>query len=122
MGRLRECANPNAMRLQLNRWLRPLDLGVDRPSHVEAKCSAHSRVSLPEGAEATLRPEHPRLRIVHNSPELYALEANLSRHGYDDVLSGLGYRRVDLRPKYAHSDTLQRLGVFAAWHHAFERG
>jgi SAM-dependent methyltransferase len=63
----------------------------------------------------------PRLWIVHVERELFALEADLSRKGYVDVLAKLGYRRVDLRAKYAHSDTVQRLGAFPAWYHAFER-
>ena len=63
----------------------------------------------------------PRLFIVHVERELFALEADLSRKSYDDVLAKLGYRRVDLRPKYAESDTVQRLGAFPAWYHAFER-
>ena len=63
----------------------------------------------------------PRLWIVHGERELFALEADLSRKSYDDVLAKLGYRRVDLRAKYAHSDTVQRLGAFPAWYHAFER-
>ena len=63
----------------------------------------------------------PRLWIVHGGRELFALEADLSRSGYDDVLARLGYRRVDLRAKYARSDTVQRLGAFPAWYHAFER-
>jgi putative sugar O-methyltransferase len=62
----------------------------------------------------------PRLFIVHVERELFALEADLSRKSYDDVLAKLGYRRVDLRAKYAHSDTVQRLGAFPAWYHAFE--
>ena len=63
----------------------------------------------------------PRLLIVHGEPELYALESDLSRSRYDDVLDELGYRRVALRPKYEHSATVQRLGIFPAWYHAFER-
>jgi len=63
----------------------------------------------------------PRLLIVHGERELYALESDLSRSRYDDVLDRLGYRRVALRPKYAHSETVQRLGIFPAWYHAFER-
>jgi SAM-dependent methyltransferase len=64
----------------------------------------------------------PRLFIVHVERELFALEADLSRRPYDDVLEALGYRRVDLRAKYAHSDTVQRVGAFPAWYHAFELG
>jgi len=63
----------------------------------------------------------PRLFIVHDERELFALEDDLSRRSYDDALARLGYRRVDLRPKYARSDTVQRLGAFPAWYHAFER-
>ena len=63
----------------------------------------------------------PRLFIVHVERELFALEADLSRRSYDDVLAKLGYRRVDLRAKYDRSDTVQRLGAFPAWYHAFER-
>ena len=48
-------------------------------------------------------------------------QETLSRRGYDGVLARLGYRRVDLRPKYARSETVQRLGAFPAWYHAFER-
>ncbi len=62
----------------------------------------------------------PRLWIVHGERELFALEGDLSRRGYDDVLARLGYRRVEVRPKYARSDTVQRLGAFPAWYHAFE--
>lgn len=64
----------------------------------------------------------PRLLIVHAEPELFAAESDLSRSSYADVLDRVGYRRVALRPKYAHSETVQRLGVFPAWYHAFERG
>jgi SAM-dependent methyltransferase len=64
----------------------------------------------------------PRLFIVHVERELFALEDDLSRRSYDDVLARLGYRRVDLQPKYARSETVQRLGAFPAWYHAFERG
>jgi hypothetical protein len=53
--------------------------------------------------------------------QLYAVESDLSRSDYTDVLDNLGYRRADLQPKYAHSDTVQRLGVFPAWYHTFER-
>ena len=60
----------------------------------------------------------PRLWIVHGGRELFALEADLSRSGYDDALARLGFRRVDLRAKYARSDTVQRLGAFPAWYHA----
>ena len=63
----------------------------------------------------------PRLWIVHVERELFALEDDLSRKSYDDVLARLGYRRVDLCAKYARSDTVQRLGAFPAWYHAFER-
>lgn len=63
----------------------------------------------------------PRLWIVHDGRELFALEADLSISRYDDVLARLGYRRIDLRAKYARSDTVQRLGAFPAWYHAFER-
>ena len=63
----------------------------------------------------------PRLFIVHVERVLFALEDDLSRRSYDDVLEQLGYGRVDLRPKYAESDTVQRLGAFPAWYHAFER-
>jgi SAM-dependent methyltransferase len=63
----------------------------------------------------------PRLFIVHVERDLFALEADLSRCSYDDTLAALGYRRVDLRPKYVRSDTVQRLGVFPAWYHCFER-
>jgi hypothetical protein len=62
----------------------------------------------------------PRLWIVHVERELFALEDDLSRRSYDGVLAKLGYRRVDLRAKYARSDTVQRLGAFPAWYHAFE--
>jgi hypothetical protein len=63
----------------------------------------------------------PRLLIVHGDEQLFALESDLSRSDYCDVLENLGYRRVDIQPKYAHSDTVQRLGVFPAWYHTFER-
>ena len=63
----------------------------------------------------------PRLLIVHGDEQLFALESDLSRSDYSDVLENLGYRSVDLQPKYAHSDTVQRLGVFPAWYHTFER-
>jgi hypothetical protein len=63
----------------------------------------------------------PRLLIVHGDEQLFALESDLSRSDYADILARLGYRRVDLRPKYPHSDTVQRLGVFPAWYHLFER-
>jgi SAM-dependent methyltransferase len=62
----------------------------------------------------------PRLFIVHGGRELFALEPDLSRRSYDDVLARLGFRRVDLRPKYVESQTVQRLGAFPAWYHAFE--
>jgi len=62
-----------------------------------------------------------RLLIVHGDEQLFALESDLSRSGYGDILESLGYRCVDLRPKYAHSDTVQCLGVFPAWYHTFER-
>ena len=62
----------------------------------------------------------PRILIVDGEPELCAVESDLSRSRYADVLDRLGYRRVALRPKYARSDTLQRLGIFPAWYHAFE--
>jgi putative sugar O-methyltransferase len=63
----------------------------------------------------------PRLWIVHVERELFALENDLSRRSYDDVLAEFGYRRVDLRAKYVRSNTVQRLGAFPAWYHAFER-
>ena len=64
----------------------------------------------------------PRLFIVHSERELFSVEADLSRSSYQDALDRLGYRRVALQPKYAASETVQRLGVFPAWYHAFERG
>lgn len=63
----------------------------------------------------------PRLLIVHGEPELFAVEADLSRSRYDDLLAELGFRPAWRRPKYAHSDSVQRLGAFPAWYHAFER-
>lgn len=65
--------------------------------------------------------EVPRLLIVHGDEGLYSVESDLSKRDYADVLERLGYRRVALDPKYAHSATLQRLGVFPAWYHLFER-
>jgi len=58
---LSQWLNPNALRLQLNRWLRPLDLGVYRPSLVEAEQGVAARGPLPEGAAEVLRADHPRL-------------------------------------------------------------
>ncbi len=60
MGRLREWANPNALRLRVNRWLRPLDLGLYRPSQVEAEQGVTARAPLPDGAAEVLRADHPR--------------------------------------------------------------
>jgi hypothetical protein len=79
------------------------------------------RVSVSWWLERIAAAEVPRLLIVHGDEHLFTLESDLSRNDYGDVLERLGYRRVDLRPKYAHSDTVQRLGVFPAWYHFFER-
>ncbi|MEM7412021.1 MAG: putative sugar O-methyltransferase [Myxococcota bacterium] len=64
----------------------------------------------------------PRLFLVHVEPELFALEDDLTRAPLAPVLETLGYRAVDVQPKYAHSDAVQRLGVFPAWYHCYERG
>ncbi len=91
------------------------DLAVNVHSFAEAP-----RAAVTWWLERIAAARVPRLWIVHNERELFALEADLSRKSYDDVLTKLGYRRVDLRAKYAHSDTVQRLGAFPAWYHAFE--
>ena len=64
VGRLRRVANPNALRLRLNRWLRRVDLGLYRASWVEARRDALPRSEpspLPPGAAEVLRADHPRL-------------------------------------------------------------
>lgn len=92
------------------------DIAVNVHSFAEAP-----RASVTWWLEAIAAADVPRLLIVHGDEHLFALESDLSRSDYGDVLERLGYRRVDLRPKYAHSDTVQRLGVFPAWYHFFER-
>lgn len=63
----------------------------------------------------------PYLLIVHGSEELFTEERSLTRGHYDDTLRGLGYEREALDPKYAHSETVQRFGVYPAWYHWFAR-
>jgi hypothetical protein len=92
------------------------DVAVNVHSFGEA-LRASVRWWLERIAEANV----PRLLIVHGDEQLYAVESDLSRSDYSDVLDNLGYRRADLQPKYAHSDTVQRLGVFPAWYHTYER-
>jgi len=93
-----------------------IDLALNIHSFGEAP-----RASVAWWLERIAAAEVPRLLIVHGSEELFSIEANLKRGSYDDVLARLGYARTDLRPKYAHSETVQRLGVFPAWYHLFER-
>ena len=92
------------------------DLALNIHSFAEAP-----RASVAWWLERVAAAQVPRLLIVHGSEELFSSEANLERRPYDDVLARLGYARADLRPKYAHSETVQRLGVFPAWYHLFER-
>jgi hypothetical protein len=79
------------------------------------------RASVRWWLERIAAAEVPRLLIVHGSEELFSAETNLKRGTYDDVLARLGYTCTELRPKYAHSETVQRLGIFPAWYHLFER-
>jgi hypothetical protein len=92
----------------------------------DAAVNVHSFGEAPRSAvswwlEQIAAAEVPRLLIVHGEEELFSLESDLSRSSYDMVLRDLGYRPVWRRPKYAHSDTVQRFGIFPAWYHAFER-
>jgi SAM-dependent methyltransferase len=93
---------------------------------VDLAVNVHSFAEAPRAAvawwlERVAAAEVPHLLIVHGEPELFTAERDLSRGSYDDVLQSLGYERDDLRPKYPHSETLQRLGVFPAWYHWFTR-
>lgn len=93
-----------------------IDLALNIHSFGEAP-----RASVTWWLESLAAADVPRLLIVHNSEELFTAEASLKRGSYDDVLARLGYTRTDLHPKYAESETVQRLGVFPAWYHLFER-
>jgi hypothetical protein len=94
--------------------------GVDLALNIHSFGEA-PRSSVAWWLERIAAAEVPRLLIVHGSEELFSAEVNLKRGHYDDVLADLGYARADLRPKYAHSETVQRLGIFPAWYHLFER-
>jgi hypothetical protein len=96
------------------------------PGGFDVALNVHSFGEAPRAAvawwlEQVAAAEVPRLLIVHDERELSAVESDLSRSDYADVLRRLGYRRVALRPKYARSETVQRLGAFPAWYHYFER-
>jgi hypothetical protein len=93
---------------------------------VDLALNIHSFGEVPKAAitwwlEILSRTEVPRLFIVHTDDALFSTETNMSRMPYDDVLARLGYERVDLRPKYAHSETVQRLGAFPTYYHYFEK-
>ena len=75
----------NELRLRLNRWLRPLDLGLYRPSVVEPKAQASSEAGgppLPEGAEANLTPSNPAIAAL---AKRYAGHPAAALSGWSDL-------------------------------------
>ena len=88
--------------------------------------NVHSFAEAPRDAlvwwlERLAAAEVPHLFIVHCEEELFTAEHDLAHGRYDDVLRALGYEREEIRPKYPHSETVQRLGVYPAWYHWFTR-
>ena len=112
---------PNARALPLDEAehgiaAEPFDVAVNVHSFGEAPLSS-IRWWIDRLAAAGI----PRFFAVHVEPELFALEADLSRVPLEPTLAERGYRAVDVRPKFEHSDAVQRHGVFPAWYHLYER-
>jgi len=97
-----------------------------RPGGIDVAVNVHSFAEAPRDSvvwwlERIAAAEVPRLLIVHGSEDLFSEERSLTRGHYGDALRALGYEREELEPKYAHSETVQRFGVYPAWYHWFVR-
>lgn len=61
------------------------------------------------------------LMIVPNTEDLLSVEASGDRIDFTPEIESRGFSLVVKRPKYAHSDAVQRHGIYPAQHYLFER-
>jgi len=118
---LRHRATPNARCVPLDEIAAVLDAGgIDVAINVHSFAEA-PRASVVWWLERLARADVPHLLIVHDAPELATAERDLVPGSYEADLRRLGFERTELRAKYPHSETVQRLGVYPAWYHWFTR-